>query len=247
MTSPAHEDAAATLVELLRGMAASQPDARVFGALGDTTMDAPHAASVTFAELDREARAIAAALQRAGVAPGERAVLFYPAGVALVPALFGCLYAGVVAVPAPLPGVDSPSGRSPLAGPSHWLLSLLSGCRPAIILSGLAPLCACRAAVAGVEGLDDVPWLVTDAISPASAALWREVTIGPDTPALMPPGAGDSGAVTHARLMGGPAALGLSRATAGWLPILQESGPATPRPGLADTAKGKGRAGSSAA
>ena len=251
MTSHGQTTAAATLVDLLRHMAAEEPDARVMSALGG---EGPAGSAVTFAELDVHARAIAAALQRAGVLPGERAVLFYPTGAALLPALFGCLYAGVVAVPAPLPDVE---GRTVLAGPSQWLLSLLRVCRPAVFMSGIGSLVACRAAMTDAEGLSEVPWLCTDAVSSAGAGGWREVPITPETAALLPPGAGDAGAVSHARLLGGPAAFGLARATAGWLPMLQDYGrgpasrPERERgPGIANTAPepaAKGRAGSGAA
>ncbi|WP_367042224.1 fatty acyl-AMP ligase [Streptomyces sp. Je 1-332] len=58
---------------------------------------------LTYAELDREARSIATRL-REHVAPGDRVVLLYPAGLAFLTAFFGCLYAGAVAVPSSLPG-----------------------------------------------------------------------------------------------------------------------------------------------
>ena len=47
-------------------------------------------------ELDQQARAIAAGLQSW---QGERALLLYPSGLEFIKAFFGCLYAGVVAVP----------------------------------------------------------------------------------------------------------------------------------------------------
>src|SRR6185369_9655186 len=53
----------------------------------------------TYAELDRRARAIGAWLQDHKLT-GERALLLYPAGLDFIAAFFGCLYAGVVAVPA---------------------------------------------------------------------------------------------------------------------------------------------------
>ena len=51
---------------------------------------------LTYGELDRQARAIAAHLQSW---KGERALLLYPSGLDFIAAFFGCLYAGVVAVP----------------------------------------------------------------------------------------------------------------------------------------------------
>ncbi|SDI12289.1 Acyl-CoA synthetase (AMP-forming)/AMP-acid ligase II [Actinokineospora alba] len=57
----------------------------------------------TYARLDAEARKVGAWL-RARYPVGERLLLLYPTGVDFVAALVGCLYAGMAAVPAPLPG-----------------------------------------------------------------------------------------------------------------------------------------------
>jgi acyl-CoA synthetase (AMP-forming)/AMP-acid ligase II len=59
-------------------------------------------AHLTWVELDRRARAIAAAL-RERMAPGDRAILIYPTGLDFIEAFWGCLYAGIVAVPVPEP------------------------------------------------------------------------------------------------------------------------------------------------
>jgi acyl-CoA synthetase (AMP-forming)/AMP-acid ligase II len=56
------------------------------------------AASYTFAELDRKARAIGSRLAAFG-ARGKRVLLPHPPGLEFVAGFFGCLYAGAVAVP----------------------------------------------------------------------------------------------------------------------------------------------------
>src|SRR4029453_10992667 len=86
----------ATLVDLLRAKAQKQPDRRVYTFLGDGEAEKAHRTS---GELDRQARAVAAWLREVGLT-GERALLLYPAGLEYIAAYFGCLYAGVVAVPA---------------------------------------------------------------------------------------------------------------------------------------------------
>ncbi|MGY1941302.1 AMP-binding protein [Nocardia gipuzkoensis] len=53
---------------------------------------------LTYRELDRRARAIADRLATR-LDRGDRALLLYPAGLDYVTAFFGCLYAGVIAVP----------------------------------------------------------------------------------------------------------------------------------------------------
>ena len=55
---------------------------------------------LTYGELDWQAKAIASHLQ---FYRGERALLLYPSGLEFITAFFGCLYAGVIAVPANLP------------------------------------------------------------------------------------------------------------------------------------------------
>ncbi|HET7505109.1 MAG TPA: fatty acyl-AMP ligase [Kofleriaceae bacterium] len=59
--------------------------------------------TLSYALLDRASRAVAAWLQ-ARFSPGERVLLLYPVGLDFVPAFLGCLYAGMIAVPAPMPG-----------------------------------------------------------------------------------------------------------------------------------------------
>ena len=65
---------------------------------------------ITFGELDRRARSIAGRLQLE-LSPGDRALLVYPAGLEFIAAFFGCMYAGVVAVPATYPKPKRPMPR----------------------------------------------------------------------------------------------------------------------------------------
>jgi acyl-CoA synthetase (AMP-forming)/AMP-acid ligase II len=82
-----------SLVDVLVQRAQSQPERKAYIFLhnGETESE-----SLTYGELDRQARAIAAHLQQW---QGERALLLYPSGLEFITAFFGCLYAGVVAVP----------------------------------------------------------------------------------------------------------------------------------------------------
>jgi amino acid adenylation domain-containing protein len=91
--------AAITLVDVLRHRAADQPRRRAFGflpAAGGPVRE------LTYAELDRQARELAARLQ-ADHPAGSRMLLLYPPGLDFPVAFFACLYAGMVAVPMPLP------------------------------------------------------------------------------------------------------------------------------------------------
>ena len=81
--------------------------------------------TLTYAALDTRARAVAAHLQTIG-AQGDRVLLLYPSGLEYIVALFGCVYAGRVAVSA-LP----PRPRRPTPG----LTAILQDAGPRIVLT----------------------------------------------------------------------------------------------------------------
>ena len=84
------------LVELLQHRAIAQPNDLAYKFLSNGTTES---GSLTYQELERQAKAIAARLQSM-VKPGARALLVYPyhEGLEFVAAFMGCLYAGVIAV-----------------------------------------------------------------------------------------------------------------------------------------------------
>lgn len=85
-----------TLVDVLEYRARREPDVTVFRFLQG---DGREKAVITFGELQRRARAVAARLAE-HVIPGDRVVLLVPPGIDHIVAFFGCLYAGAIAVPA---------------------------------------------------------------------------------------------------------------------------------------------------
>jgi 8-amino-7-oxononanoate synthase len=85
-----------TLVDVLRYWANAQPNKVAFYYTDGETDDDT---SMTFAELDHAARAIAVKILETN-RPGSRGLLLYPPGVEFVAGFFGCLYAGCVGVPA---------------------------------------------------------------------------------------------------------------------------------------------------
>ena len=88
-----------TLVNLLCDRAFQQPECMAYNFLEDGKHERD---SLTYAQLDKQARAIATYL-RSRLAVGTRVLLVYPQGLEAIAAFFGCLYAGVVAIPAPAP------------------------------------------------------------------------------------------------------------------------------------------------
>jgi len=88
-----------TLVDLLRWRAIQQSQQRAYTFLINGEKEGP---CLTYAELDCQARSISALLQQYK-ARGERALLLYPPGLEFITAFCSCLYAGVIAIPAPPP------------------------------------------------------------------------------------------------------------------------------------------------
>ena len=83
------------LVELVQHRAAHQGSDTAFIFLADGEDEQIR---LTYSELDLRARAIAAWLQK-NINTGDCALLLYPPGLEFITAFFGCLYAGVIAVP----------------------------------------------------------------------------------------------------------------------------------------------------
>jgi acyl-CoA synthetase (AMP-forming)/AMP-acid ligase II len=85
-----------TLVDVLRYWANAQPNRVAFYYTdGETDEDT----SMTYAELDHAARAVAVKVLESN-RPGSRGLLLYQPGIEFVVGFFGCLYAGCVSVPA---------------------------------------------------------------------------------------------------------------------------------------------------
>lgn len=84
-----------SLVDLLAWRAQRNPAGVPYTFLPDGESDP---AQLTYAELDRRARAIAAVLQERGAA-GRPVLIVHPPGLDYIAAFFGCLYAGSLAVP----------------------------------------------------------------------------------------------------------------------------------------------------
>jgi acyl-CoA synthetase (AMP-forming)/AMP-acid ligase II/acyl carrier protein len=151
----------ATIVDVLRARARHTPERTAYLFLHDGEVEGP---PLRYADLDARARAIAARLQEQG-APGERALLLFPPGLEFVTAFFGCLYAGVVAVPAYPPRANRPDAR---------IQEIAANSQPRFVLTTAAvqSALATRGTPFG-EGLSPV-WLATDEIADAAAEGWRE-------------------------------------------------------------------------
>jgi len=95
MSEGALRGASQTMLDLLWQQAARYGDkvAFTYSHDGEAKLD-----QVTYRQLDTKARAVASALQRQDVA-GEHVLVLCPSGLDFIAAMFGCFYAGTVAIP----------------------------------------------------------------------------------------------------------------------------------------------------
>lgn len=172
-----------TLVELCTARAAAEPELRAYSfyADGRTEWDA-----LTLADLDRRARALAAHLTPLAQ-PGARALLCFEPGLEFHIAFFGCLYAGLIAVPvAPLDGTRSSVKVSRVE-------SILASCRPALLLSTGLTFAKCLEVVEESPALAGLVRIAVDEIDPAEADRWTPPSIGINTPAYLQYSSGSTG------------------------------------------------------
>lgn len=85
-----------SLLDVLSKRAVEEPDGIPFCYLADGEDERQ---PLTYHSFEAQAKATAAYLQQAGL-EGERVLLLFPQGIEYLVALFGCFYAGVIAVPA---------------------------------------------------------------------------------------------------------------------------------------------------
>jgi acyl-CoA synthetase (AMP-forming)/AMP-acid ligase II len=146
-----------SLAEVLEGRAARTPDCLSLQFI-EFVEDGECLASRTYAELDRRARAIASSLLER-LKPGDRAVLIHEPGLDFVEAFFGCLYAGVIAVP--LAPARSTRTRARVTG-------VVRDCEASLILLSEKQERQARSRL-GVE----IPTLATDTVSDEEASRFR--------------------------------------------------------------------------
>jgi amino acid adenylation domain-containing protein len=174
---------AKTLVEVLRQNASGQGAEKAFTFLvdGETQQQV-----VTYAGLDTRARAIAAHLESLDVR-GKRALLLYAPEMEYVFGFLGCIFAGVVAVPA------YPPDPSRLERTLPRLRAIAEDSGAEIVLTtseirGLAEFLFTQA-----PELAEKHWIATDKIGDDGAEGWTHPDISPDALAFIQYTSGSTG------------------------------------------------------
>ncbi|MEO6196448.1 MAG: amino acid adenylation domain-containing protein [Thermoanaerobaculia bacterium] len=208
-----------TFVDVLRRRASERPDQRVYSVL---TGDGAEVDSLTYVELERSAASIAAAL-RAVAAPGDRALLLHAPGIDFIASFFGCLLAGVAAVPAhpPQPRRDSPRLRA-----------IARDAAPRVVLTTSSLRKMAGAGLGQAPELAEAVWIAVDEL-PARA--WNGSGPAPDSIAFLQYTSGSTALpkgvmVTHANLMHNERMIRAAfeqdeeSVVVGWLPLYHDMG-----------------------
>ena len=197
-----------TFVEALRASASSSPE-RGFRFLKEGEGAGE---PLSYAALDRRARALATLLRERGAA-GERVLLPLAAGLDFVVALFGCFYSGALAVPLPAPEAARPE--------------------PGIqALERVARDCGARFSFLPLPGLE---WIDVAAADSARAEAWTPPELAEDARALIQYTSGSTSepkgvVVLHSNLIANALAIqqvfGVDRDSRGvcWLPPYHDMG-----------------------
>nr|VFK43850.1 MAG: Acyl-CoA synthetase (AMP-forming)/AMP-acid ligase II [Candidatus Kentron sp. TC] len=212
----------ATLVELLQHRARIQPNKLAYTFLIDGETEEVR---FTYAQLDRRARAIATRIWEVAT-NGDRALLLYPAGLEFIAAFFGCLYAGVIAVPTYPPRRNRPDPR---------FEAIAEDANASIVLTTTEILSNASSRPMKTQILRDAHWLATDEQNIETSPAWEIPDIWDDTLAFLQYTSGSTGSpkgvmVNHHNILYNEEMVrwgfGHTEETifVGWLPLFHDMG-----------------------
>ena len=105
--------------------------------------------------------------------------MLYPAGLEFIAAFFGCLYAGVIAVPLPPPNLAQPQRTLPR------LRAIISDAQPSVVLTTSAILSNTEGLFTQAPELQKMRWVATDKVAGSLAQEWRDPAVTSNTLALL--------------------------------------------------------------
>lgn len=181
-----------TLSDLLRWRSQHQPQRQAYGFV----RQAEHGnESITYAELDHNARIIGTILQDKG-ASGKPVLLLHPPGIEYVTAFYGCLYAGAMAVPAYPPHSARTLPR---------IQAIAKDSQAGIALTTAETLADLKRHLTSLPQLQALDWIATDVLDESLADEWQEHKTDPSAIAFLQYTSGSTGTprgvmVTHNNL-----------------------------------------------
>ena len=213
-----------SFIEVLRRHCEDHPQRRAIAFLDNGEEEIEN---VTFAELDRRARAIGAFLQKENM-QGQRALLLLPSGPEFISAFFGCLYAGVIAVPA-FPFHFDASRRG-----EAWFRSVAVDAQPRLAFA--LPEIVARLSQAGNDPLvSAIRWLSPQSVDLSLADEWHQPSVGKETIAFLQYTSGSTSSpkgvmISHGNLLHNMTVIQAASGTGEdstvvtWLPLFHDMG-----------------------
>ncbi len=218
-TSPTNQVSIVNIL-LERYETESEQTAYIFLPNGET-----ESSTLTYKELDLQARTIAAQLQLMRL-KGERALLLYSSGLEFISAFFGCLYAGVVAVPLYPPRRNQKLSR---------LQAVAKDAQAKVALTSSSLLIGIQEKLAREVELIKLPCIATDNLDNRLADQWEEINLALDDLAFLQYTSGSTGIpkgvmISHGNLLHNQyliaTGFGHTKDTIGvnWLPLFHDMG-----------------------
>ncbi|WP_231602882.1 AMP-binding protein [Neorhodopirellula pilleata] len=159
-----------TLVDILSSRSETCPERIAFRFLEDES----DSTTISYFALDRAARRIAAGLQQQ-VEPGSSVALVFPPGLDFIKSFLGCLYAGVLAIPATYPKPKRPSAR---------LSAIVEDARPSAVLATRRVVDLIGDSAVSNQ-LGDPTWLSSDDLEANPHSNWKKQNVQPSDLAFL--------------------------------------------------------------
>ncbi|MBC8258735.1 MAG: AMP-binding protein [SAR324 cluster bacterium] len=120
-------------VEIAQQRAVEHPDRDCVIFLEDgenPAFESRYSGTMNYLQNDQSARQVAAALQKRGISKGERVLIILPNSLEFVNIFYGCLYAGILAVP-----LSEPAGPKNMAAYLETFLPTLKVSKPSLLIA----------------------------------------------------------------------------------------------------------------
>jgi acyl-CoA synthetase (AMP-forming)/AMP-acid ligase II len=214
--------ASATIVDVLRLRAETQRDEIAYRFLADGEEER---STLTYGELYSRARRVASELQKQS-APGQRALLLDSSEAGYIVTFFGCLCAGVIAVPIYAPRLNKKGNAR--------VESVVADAQPSVVLTAGTGSPAVRDAVTASAG-EHVKWIDTNALPVDGDQLWTPPAVRGTDIAFLQYTSGSTAApkgvmVSHANILDNERMIQNAFDTkpgsviVGWLPLFHDMG-----------------------
>lgn len=180
---------------------------------------------ITFGTLDQHARSVAVYLQSLNL-EGERALLLFPSGIQYITAFLGCLYAGVIAIPAYPPRKNRLGER---------IDSIISDADAKVVLTSSKIFSDLNRKFEDEQYLKALTWIEIDNINYSNYEVWKKPALNRDMLAFLQYTSGSTGSpkgvmVSHGNILANSEyikqlySLHEGSVSVAWLPIFHDLG-----------------------